>query len=85
MQFIIVSAASKHLRSKSRSELYKLINDGWLDEHAHAQMPSGQRLLDLKDCRRRCRASVSGMSMVFSSKDSLMLGALFFALSAQVF
>ena len=65
MQLIIVSAAAKHLGSKSHSELYKLINDGWLDAHAHAQMPSGQRLLDLKDCRRRCRASVSGMSMVF--------------------
>ena len=48
MQLIIVSAAAKHLVSKSRSELYKLINDGWLDAHALAQMPSGQRLLDVE-------------------------------------
>jgi hypothetical protein len=24
-----------------------LIDDGWLDEHVHVQMPSGQRLLDV--------------------------------------
>ena len=23
------------------------MNDGWLDEHVHVQMPSGQRLLDV--------------------------------------
>ena len=46
MQLIIVSAAAKHLGSKSHSELYRMINDGWLDAYAHAQMPSGQRLLD---------------------------------------
>ena len=85
MQLIIVSAAAKHLGSKSHSELYRLINDGWLDTHAHAQMPSGQRLLDVEGLQKTLKASVSGMSMVFSSKDALMLGALFFALSAQVF
>ena len=52
MQFIIVSAASKHLRSKSRSELYKLINDGWFDAYAHAQIPSGQRLLDIEGLQK---------------------------------
>ena len=36
MQLIIVSAAAKLVEAKSRSELYKLINDGWLDAHAHA-------------------------------------------------
>ena len=45
MQLIIVSAAAKHLGSKTHSELYKLINDGWLDAYAHAQIPSGQCLL----------------------------------------
>ena len=30
-----------------RSQLYKLMNDGWLDAHVHVQMPSGQRLLDV--------------------------------------
>ena len=47
-----MSAAAKHLGSKSHSELYKLINDGWLDAHAHAQMPSGQRLLDFEGLQK---------------------------------
>ena len=40
-------AAARHLGYKSRSQLYKLMNDGWLDAHVHIQMPSGQRLLDV--------------------------------------
>ena len=54
MQLIILSAAAKNLVSKSRQELYKLINDGWLDAHAHAhaQMPSGQRLLDVEGLQK---------------------------------
>ena len=42
-----VSAAARHLGYKSNSQLYKLMNDGWLDDHVHIQMPSGQRLLDV--------------------------------------
>ena len=42
-----ISGAARHLGYKSRSQLYKLIDDGWLDEHVHVQMPSGQRLLDV--------------------------------------
>ena len=47
MQLMSVSAAARHLGYKSRSQLYKLMNDGWLDAHVHVQMPSGQRLLDV--------------------------------------
>ena len=47
MQLIIVSAAASHLGYKSRSQLYTLINEDWLDLHVHVQMPSGQRLQDL--------------------------------------
>ena len=47
MQLMSISAAARHLGYKSRSQLYKLIDDGWLDEHVHVQMPSGQRLLDV--------------------------------------
>ena len=46
-QLMSVSAAARHLGYKSRSQLYKLMNDGWLDAHVHVQMPSGQRLLDV--------------------------------------
>ena len=31
MQLMTVSAAARHLGYKSRSQLYKLMNDGWLD------------------------------------------------------
>ena len=47
VQLMSVSAAARHLGYKSRSQLYKLMNDGWLDAHVHIQMPSGQRLLDV--------------------------------------
>ena len=51
MQLMSVSAAARHLGYKSRSQLYKLKNDGWLDD------------LTLMDYRRLCRASVSGASI----------------------
>ena len=62
MQLMSVSAVARRLGYKSRSQLYKLMNDGWLDAHGHVQMPSEQRLLDvvLMDYRRRCRAYASG-------------------------
>ena len=47
MQLMSISGAARHLVYKSRSQLYKLMNDGWLDEHVHVNMPSGQRLLDV--------------------------------------
>ena len=42
-----ISGAARHLGYKSRTQLYKLIDDGWLDDHLHIKMPSGQRLLDV--------------------------------------
>lgn len=47
MQLMSISGAARHLGYKSRSQLYKLIDDGWLDDHLHINMPSGQRLLDV--------------------------------------
>jgi hypothetical protein len=47
MQLMSISGAARHLVYKSRSQLYKLIDDGWLDDHLHINMPSGQRLLDV--------------------------------------
>ena len=34
-----VSAAARHFGYKNLSQLYKLINDGWLDAHVHIHMP----------------------------------------------
>ena len=52
MQLMSVSAAARHLGYKSRSQLYKLMNDGWLDAHVHVQMPSEQRLLDVDELQK---------------------------------
>ena len=53
MQLMSISSAARHLGYKSRSQLYKLIDDCWLDEHVHVQMPSGQRLLDVDGLQER--------------------------------
>ena len=45
MQLMSMSTAARHLGYKSRSHLYNLMNDGWLDLHVHVQIHSGQRLL----------------------------------------
>ena len=48
-----VSAAARHLGYKSRSQLYKLMNEGWLDDHVHVQKVSGQRLLDVDGLKEK--------------------------------
>ena len=53
MQLMSISGAARHLGYKSRSQLYKLIDDGWLDDHVHVQMPSGQRLLDVEGLQEK--------------------------------
>ena len=52
MQLMSVSADARHLGYKSRSQLYKLMNDGWLDAHVHIQMPSGQSLFDVDGLKK---------------------------------
>ena len=47
MQLMSESSAARYLGYKSRSQLYKLMNDGRLDAHLYIQMPSGQCLLDV--------------------------------------
>ena len=64
MQLMSVSAAASHLGYKSRSQLYKLMNDGWLDAYVNIQMPSGQRLLDVDGLQKTllglCQRGVDG-------------------------
>ena len=48
MQSMRISGAARYLGYKGHSQLDKFINDGWLDEHVHVQMPSGQGLLDVE-------------------------------------
>ena len=52
MQLMTVSPAAMYLGYKSRSQLYKLMNDGWLDAHVHVQMPSGQHWLDVEGLKK---------------------------------
>ena len=55
MKLMSINGAARHLGYKSRSQLYKLIDDGWLDEHVHVQMPSGQRLLDVDGLQEKLK------------------------------
>ena len=56
MQLMSVSFAARHLGYKSRSQLYKLMNDLWLDANVHIQTPSGQRLLDVDGLKKTLQA-----------------------------
>ena len=66
MQLMTVSAAARHPGYKSRSQLYKLMNDGWLDAHMHTQMPSGQRLLDVDGLQKTLQGYASDELTAFS-------------------
>jgi len=41
MQLMSISGAVRHLGYKRRSQLYKLINDGWLEKYVDINMPTG--------------------------------------------
>ena len=66
MQLMSISGAARHLGYKSRSQLYKLIDDGWLDDHLRINMPSGRRLLDVDGLR----SSAESMSMAYRQRVS---------------
>ena len=47
MELMTISEAARRLGYKSRSQLYRLINGGYLHEPVHVQQPTGQRLVDI--------------------------------------
>ena len=51
MQLMTIIEAERRLGYKSRSQLYRLINSGYLSEHVHVQQHSGQRLVDIEGLR----------------------------------
>ena len=53
MELITISEAARRLGYKSRSQLYRLINDGYLHEHVHLQQYTGQRLVDIDGLREK--------------------------------
>ena len=42
-----ISEAARRPGYKSRSQLYRLIKDGYLHEYVHVQQHTGQRLVDI--------------------------------------
>ena len=59
MQLMSINGAARDLGYKSRSQLYKLIDDGCLDDHLLINMPSGQQLLDVDGLRGEAAGSMS--------------------------
>ena len=75
MRLMSISGAARHLGYKSRSQLYKLMNDGWLDEHVHVQMPSGQRLLDVDGLKEKlqsvCQWRINSVFLQYKCKSPM--------------
>ena len=57
MELMTISEAARHLGYKSRSQLYRLINDGYLHEHVHMQQHTGQRLVDIEELRDKLQCT----------------------------
>ena len=53
MELMTISEAARRLGYKSRSQLYKLLNEGYLSEHVFVQQHTGQRLVDIEGLREK--------------------------------
>ena len=53
MELMTISEAPRRLGYKSRSQLYRLLNDGCLHEHVHVMQRTGQRLVDIEGLREK--------------------------------
>ena len=53
MELLTISEAARRLGIKSRSQLYWLLNEGYLSEHVHVQQHTGQRLVDIEGLREK--------------------------------
>ena len=53
MQLMTIIEAARRLGYKSRSQLYRLINSGYLSEHVHIQQHTGQRFVDREGLRQK--------------------------------
>ncbi|QNI57812.1 hypothetical protein SynBIOSU31_00929 [Synechococcus sp. BIOS-U3-1] len=50
------------------------MNDGWLDDHVHVQMPSGQRLLDVDGLKEKLQSVCQWrIDSVFLQRDVIEL------------
>ena len=53
MELMTISEAARRLGHKSRSQIYRLLNEGCLKEHVHVQQHIGQRLVDIEGLREK--------------------------------
>ena len=53
MELMTISEVARRLGYRSRSQLNRLINDGYLHEHVHVQQQTGQRLVDIDGLREK--------------------------------
>ena len=67
MELMTISEAARRLGYKSRSQLYRLINDSYLHEHVHVQHTG--RLVDM--VREKLRCICSGVPTACSSGVSI--------------
>ena len=52
-KFLTISETARRFGYKSRSQLYRLLNDGYLHEHVHVQQHTGQRWVDVERLREK--------------------------------
>ena len=52
-KFLTISETARRFGYKSRSQLFRLLNDGCLHEHVHVQQHTGQRLVDVDGLREK--------------------------------
>ena len=55
MELMTISEAARRIGYKSRSQLYRLINNGYLSENIYLQEHTGQRLVDIEGLREKLR------------------------------
>ena len=53
MELMTISEAARRLGYKSRSQLYRLLNEGYLNEHVHVQQHTELRLVDINRLREK--------------------------------
>ena len=52
-ELMMISESAMRLGYKSRSQLYRLLNDAYLHEHVHVQQHTGQRLFAIEGLREK--------------------------------
>ena len=67
MELMTISEAAKHLGYKTRSQLCRLINDGYLHENIHARQNMGQRFVGIDGLKQKLQYICQLRPTAFSS------------------